>query len=250
MKKLKAPILFTLPLLPIAAVAGYFAILYQLDFMDAATVELTVSQLGSVEALIVVYIVQIVGYTVVCGVVGHILAGKLGLLKPVKLEKALLVRTLVLAILGGILFSLDYWTFGAWIPGVQEATDGTLNFHVIMASVLYGGIIEELMLRWFFMSLIAWLLWKLFFRKAQAVPTLVLVAANLLSALLFAAEHLPATQMLFGTLTPLILIRCFLLNSGAGLLFGWLYRKYGIQYAMVAHACFHIVSKLIWAIAL
>ena len=50
---------------------------------------------------------------------------------------------------------------------------------------------------------------------------------------------------MFGTLAPLVLLRCFLLNGGLGLVFGWLYRKYGIQYAMIGHAGAHIISKLI-----
>lgn len=104
------------------------------------------------------------------------------------------------------------------------------------------------MMRLFMMSLIAWLIWKLFFRKRKTVPTGVVVAANVIAAILFAAGHLPATVAMFGTLTPLILLRCFLLNGGFGLLFGWLYRKYGIQYAMVCHAGLHMISKLVWAV--
>ena len=38
--------------------------------------------------------------------------------------------------------------------------------------------------------------------------------------------------------------------GGFGLLFGWMYRKYGIQYAMLSHALLHIVSKTVWALAL
>lgn len=248
MKKLKKPLLFTLALLPIGAIAGYFTILYQLDFLDAATIEQAVSQVGSVEALITVYVVQTVGYTAFCGFLGYILAAKLGLMKPIRFERPALITTLVLSIAGGILFSLDYWTFGAWIPGVQEGTDLTLSVHVVLASILYGGIVEELMLRLFFMSGLAWLICKLFFRKEEKAPQKALIAANIIAALLFAAGHLPATAMVFGTLTPLILFRCFLLNGGFGLLFGWLYRKYGIQYAMVSHALAHIISKLIWFI--
>lgn len=52
----------------------------------------------------------------------------------------------------------------------------------------------------------------------------------------------------FGGLTPLLVVRCFLLNGAFGLVFGWLYRKYGIQYAMLSHALLHIVSKTIWLI--
>jgi membrane protease YdiL (CAAX protease family) len=73
----------------------------------------------------------------------------------------------------------------------------------------------------------------------------VFVIANVISALLFAASHLPAT-VLMGGLTPWLVFRCFLLNGGFGLVFGWIYRKHGIAYAMLAHALFHIVSKIIW----
>ena len=73
-----------------------------------------------------------------------------------------------------------------------------------------------------------------------------IIAANILAAILFAAWHLPATAMIFGNLTPLLLVRCFLLNGGFGMLLGWIYRKFGIQYAMLSHATLHMVSKLIW----
>ncbi len=248
MKKLKDALLFTLPLLPVGAVAGYFTILYQLDILDAATVELAVSQLGGRGVLIAVYIVQTIGYTAFCGFVGHILANQLGLMRPLRFAGKPLLITLALSVVGGVVLSLDYWTFGAWIPGIREATDLTLSFHVVMASVLYGGVVEELMLRLFMLSLIAWLLWKLFFRKSETAPKGAIIAANVIAAIVFAAGHLPATAMLFGTLTPMLLLRCFLLNGGFGLLFGWLYRKFGIQYAMVGHALAHIVSKLIWVL--
>ena len=68
----------------------------------------------------------------------------------------------------------------------------------------------------------------------------------MIAAVLFAAGHLPATVAIFGELTPLLLLRCFLLNGGFGPIFGRLYRKYGIVYAMISHVLFHIVSKLIW----
>ena len=247
MKQLKKPLYFALVTIPVAVVAGYFTILYQLEFLDAATVELAVSQLGSLEAMKAVYVVQTVGYAFFCGFFGAILAEKTGLMKSFRFQKRAVLITLAVSAAGGVLFSLDYWTFGVWIPGVREATDLTLNFSVIVASVLYGGIVEELMLRLFMMSLIGWLLWKLFFRSREIPPKGTLIAANVIAALLFAAGHLPATVMLFGELTPLIVLRCFLFNGGLGFLFGELYRRYGIQYAMLSHALLHIISKLIWA---
>lgn len=246
MKRFRKPLLFALSLLPFAVLGAYFAALYQLDFLDEATLSQVVEQLGSTGAFIAVYMVQIALYVLVMGSVGYLLAEKLGLMRPIRFEKAALLKTLPLCMLAGALFSLDYWTFGAWIPGVREATDITLSLHVVMASVLYGGIVEEIMMRLFLMSLLAWLGWKILFRRHEKPPVAVIAAANVIAALLFAAGHLPATAMIFGTITPLILLRCFLLNGGFGLFFGWLYRRYGIQYAILGHMMAHMVSKLIW----
>ena len=90
-------------------------------------------------------------------------------------------------------------------------------------------------------SAIAFALQKLF--RKEGVATL--IAANVICAILFAAGHLPATIMMIGA-TPMIIFRCFLLNGSLGLLFGYLYRKFGFRYAMIAHGGCHVVSKLIW----
>ena len=165
-------------------------------------------------------------------------------------RKSALINTLLTALAGGVIFSLDYWTFGSAEPLIQEATSAGLTVNGIIASILYGGVIEEVMLRLFFMSLIAFVLWKVFFRKKskEEIPNGLFITANVIAAVLFAAGHLPATIMTFGELTPLIVFRCFLFNGGLGYLFGWLYQKYGIQYAMIGHLGVHIVSKLIWLI--
>ncbi len=250
MKTLKRPLLFTLALLPAAAVGGYFVSVYQLELYDAATVVRLVEQIGSMELLLAVTVVQTVLYALFCGVGGGLLAQKLGLLHPFGFRKAPLVRCLLLSLAGGALFSLDPWLFGRWIPAVGPDAVQPATTAGWIGSILYGGIVEELMLRLFFMSLLAFLLWKLFFKKYETVPGGVLAAANVLAALLFAAGHLPATVILFGELTVPILVRCFWLNGGFGLLFGWLYRKYGIQYAMLSHALLHIISKAVWALFL
>ncbi len=250
MTRFKKPLLFALCLLPIAIIAGIFVGFYQLDFYSDEILAEAVAQLGSTDLLIVISAVQTVGYALFCGFFGYILADKIGLWKPIRFEKKNLFITLAISLVGGIVFSLDHWTFGNIIDGIQSANQASLTFNSIIASVLYGGIVEEVMLRLFFMSLIALVVWKLFFKKydKKNIPTSVFAIANVVAAILFAAGHLPATALLFGELTPLILFRCFLLNGGFGLVFGWLYRKYGIIYAMAGHALFHIISKLIWFI--
>lgn len=248
MTKFKKPLLFALCLLPIALVAGIFVSFYQLDTLSDEMIAEVVAQAGSTDMLIVVGAVQTVGYALFCGFFGYLLADNLGLWKPIRFQKKALTVTLTVSVIGGIVFSLDHWVFGSMIDGIQEANAASLTVNGVIASVLYGGIIEELLMRLFFMSLIAWIIWKVFCRKysRENIPAGVFIAANIVAALAFAAGHLPATFGIFGELTPLILFRCFLLNGGFGMIFGWLYRKHGIVYAMVSHAVFHIVSKLIW----
>lgn len=248
MRRFRKPLLFSLAVLPIAVIAAFFTCLYQFEMYPAEVVEETAAQLGSVGMVVVISVIQTAIYVLPCCFFGYILADKTGLWKPIAFEKEKVVRTLLISAVIGILFSLDYWTFGAVIPGIREAADAGMTLYGVIASVLYGGIVEEIMLRLFVLSLIAFLIWKLFFRKygREHIPTGVFVTGNITAALLFAAGHLPATLLTFGELTPLILFRCFLLNGGFGLVFGRIYRKYGLGYAMLSHACVHCVSKLIW----
>lgn len=249
-KQIKQILIFTLCLVPIAAVGGVFVGWYQLDISGEELLAEAIAVLGSKEVLLAITAAQSVGYAVVCGFVGGLVSDKLGLWKPIRLEKKPLLITLALSLPFGVLFSLDYWTFGAAYPAIQESAAAGLTVQGNIAAIVYGGVIEEVMLRLFFLSLIAWILWKVFARTQQSAPTWVLVTANVVAALLFAAGHLPATVMTFGSLTPLLLVRCFLLNGGFALAFGYLYRKHGILYAMISHAALHVVSRGIWMTAL
>ena len=249
MAKFRKPLRFALALLPIAIAAGICTGFYLLDSYSEEILAEIEKALGSVRLLIPISTAQTVSYALICGFFGYILAEKAGLWRDIRLEKKPLMTTLILSVIGGVLFSLDHWVFGSIIDGIQEANAARLTVCGLLSSVLYGGIIEEVMLRLFFMSLIAVVYHKLFDRKTPgALPGVrICVAANMTAALVFAALHLPATIAIFGTLTPLIIFRCFLLNGGFGLVFGRLYRKYGIAYAMISHALFHIVScAMIW----
>lgn len=246
-RKYKKPLLFSAALLPAAAAGGVFTGIYTYEGYTAEMQQLLLTQLGGYMQYLIVIIFQTILYAVVCGFFGYILADKIGLIKPFTLEKDKLLKTCVAGVICGVAFSLDYWVFGGHIP---EAADACRNitYSNLIASVLYGGVVEEVMLRLFAMSLISFVLWKLFYRTLpkQKIPVSVFAIANVIAALLFAAGHLPATFLTFQTVDAIVIIRCFLYNGGLGLVFGWLYRKYGIQYAMIGHAGTHIISKVIW----
>ena len=227
-------------------IGGYFTALYTIDSLDQAVIDEALAQIGSIEALIAITTVQSLIYAVILGLIGKIIAEKIGLWRKISFESKPLIYTAIASIIGGMLFIfVDVFAFAKLIPAVMDSYASKPSFSYIIASITYGGVVEEVMLRLFFMSLIAFVISKL--SKDKTVTDTHIIIANVLSALLFAAGHIPATLQTIG-ISPIIILRCFLMNGGFGLLFGRMYRKYGIQYAMLTHAGVHIVSKLIWII--
>jgi len=233
----------------IGLVGGYFVGLYQLDSFppemqqEAYAQGVTRSMLGVVSAI------QSALFGIVLGALGIFLAKKVGLWKDERtLTKKPLVLSLSIGLIGGLVMILsDLLFFGQHSQAIMDSYAVKPGIPYLIAMVTYGAVIEEVMLRLFFMSLIAFLLYKLFGKKDEKPQTVIFVVANIIAALLFATGHLPITFTLLGN-SPLIIFRCFLLNGGLGLLFGYLYRKYGLRYAMIAHGACHVVSKLIWVL--
>lgn len=250
-KAIRGALPFALMMIPIAAVGGWFTGSYAFASYTAQTQALILEQVGSLWTLCAAAALESAVLAFVCALVGHMLSSAVGLMRPLCSQAEKVRRALPATVCCGVLLALDRWTFGRWLPQVGAIyADGLLTSRLDnwIASILYGGVVEELMLRLFLMSLLSLILWKLLFRERsrERIPPLVFSCANLISALLFAAGHLPTTVSMFGGLTPLVVLRCFLLNGVLGLVFGWLYRRLGIQYAMLAHASTHLISKLIW----
>ena len=243
----KKAFIFALCLIPIAIVGGIFTALYQFDIYGDDILAEAVAEIGSEALLIAVIAVQTVLYAVVTGFFGVILADVTGLWRPIQWEKRAFFVTLAVSVPAGVLLVLADLLFADAIAGLGEVEDAGLSVNRLIASLLYGGIIEEVMLRLFFLSLLALVLWKIFYKKCEKteIPTRVFVFANVIAALLFAAGHLPATALIFGGLTPMLVLRCFLLNGFGGLVFGELYRRYGLLYSVIAHMIFHLVMMLL-----
>ena len=111
----------------------------------------------------------------------------------------------------------------------------------------YGGIVEEVLLRLFVMSLFAWI-GSFINKTTEGKPTsAVFWIANILASVLFGLGHLPATAMII-PLTPLVITRAIVLNGLAGIGFGWLYWKRGLESAMIAHFSADIVLHVLLAI--
>ena len=232
-------------------IGGFCTGLYLMDSYPADIQQQILAQGINDTMLGLISAIQAAGYGIVLGAVGILLGKKIGLWKDeTTLTKTPLTASLIAALVGGLVLILsDVLFFGHYCEPIMAsyATKPTIAY--LIGTVTYGAVIEEVMLRLFWMTLIAFLLHKLFEKKTELPAARILIAANVVSALLFAAGHLPATFQLLGN-SPMLLARCFLLNGGLGFLFGELYRRYGLRYAMIAHGGCHVVSKLIWILFL
>ena len=231
----------------VGLIGGWFTGLYALESYPPQLQQELLAQGMTAAVLSLVSAVQSAGYGLVLGAAGIRLGKKTGLWKDERrITKKPLLAALLISLVGGLALILpDLLFFGKYEQALLDIYTVKPTIPYLLATVTYGAVIEEIMLRLFMMSLAAYVLHLLFERRREGVSTAVLAVANAVSALLFAAGHLPATEMTFG-LTPMLVFRCFLLNGVFGLAFGWLYRRFGLRYAMIAHGGCHVVSKLIW----
>ena len=241
----------------IGVFGGFFTGIYVLDSYPPEMQQQLLDELaaGGLEGfppdimMGVITAVQAAGYGIVLGATGIWFGRKTGLWKDERTitKKPFIASVIASVVCGSVLILSDLLFFGKYSEVIMSSYSVKPTISYFIASVMYGGVIEEVMLRLFWMTLTAFVLWKVFDRKNERPSTAILITANMIAAILFAAGHLPATAAMLG-LSPMIVFRCFLLNGGVGLLFGRLYRKYGLRYSMIAHGGCHIVSKFIWII--
>lgn len=145
-------------------------------------------------------------------------------------------KGIALSVVGGALLSvtvvlLDQWVFSRHIPELVQMPK--VEWWKGLLTMFYGGIFEEIVMRLFFMTFLVWILAKLF--ANGGIPSAVYWTGILLSALLFGIGHLPLAQEFFGSLTPAVILRTLLANGLLAVLFGYLYWKRGLEYAIIAH---------------
>lgn len=109
----------------------------------------------------------------------------------------------------------------------------------------YGGISEEIILRLFLMTLLVWIGQKLINTKNNDKKRIVIWLAIIAASLIFGLGHLPFTATIT-ELTPLIIARALILNGIGGVIFGWLYWKKGLEFAIISHFSADIVLHVIY----
>lgn len=194
---------------------------------------------------------QTAAFVALAAVAGAFLAPRVGLAAPVvsswlagQTVLPALRRVAPAGVVGGVAGAAWLVALTALAPAAlaQGEASGAVPWFV---RILYGGITEEVLLRWGAMSTIAWALWRVFQRGLGRPSWAVMAAAMGLSALLFAAGHLPAAQALAGGLTPEVLAFVLVGNGVFGMLAAVLFARYGLEAAIIAHALAHALAMLV-----
>ncbi|MCM5571012.1 CPBP family glutamic-type intramembrane protease [Burkholderiaceae bacterium FT117] len=146
--------------------------------------------------------------------------------------------------------ALAPWLGETWLELVARA-EARPALPALVGGVLYGGLAEEVMLRWGLMSLLAWLAMRAAGPArgpagstaagaggASLRPTAAWLAIAI-AALAFGAAHLPAVAAAV-ELTPALVARTIALNALGGLAYGWLFWRHGLEHAFAAHASTHV----------
>ena len=185
--------------------------------------------------------------------VGLILGKKVGLGAPIiegwitgkSIElRSILKISIVLGVLAGVsLFVLDRFAFGYFIEPVTAFQDKTPLWQRILVS-FYGGIGEEVFMRLFLVTLIIWIIQILMRIKESKSVAPTAWTSIILVSVVFGLGHLPMTAT-FTAITPLVVIRAIFLNGIAGIVFGWLYWKKGLEAAIISHFSADIVLHVI-----
>jgi hypothetical protein len=159
--------------------------------------------------------------------------------------KIRLRKTLILAVVVGLLIGAadgvtEYFIEPLMPKPVRPLVDPPA-WAGFLASI-GAGIQEEIWCPLGIMTALVWFGTRLLRRSTPGAGTVWI--ANVLAAFLFGALHLPQAALFYG-LSTLVASFTLLGNGIPGIVFGWLYWRYGLATAMIAHFAADVVLKCV-----
>jgi len=232
-------ILFTLALVSAILVLPY-ALNLESSLLSNAQVPMALIIIASVIQSSIIFAVAVY--------LGGILSRKIGFGLPlleawINKKKIDYNKTLGISIISGlavglIIVILDKVVFTQVVPAANVP-----RWQGFLAS-FYGGIGEEILMRCFLLSLLIFIIVKVFKRKPN--PAIIWSSIFFVSVA-FGLGHLPATAAITA-ITASVVLRAIVLNGIGGMVFGWLYWKKGLESAIIAHFFADLVLHVILAI--
>ena len=181
---------------------------------------------------------------------GSIFSKKVGLTAPVifalaRSENALkelrpqIFPALIGGIAGGIFILFFLGILSSYLPS-EFLSAGEKLTPPWYTKMLYGGITEELLIRWGLMSFFVWGTYRLTQTNGSEIRSHNYIIAIILSALIFGLGHIPVAFALSPEVTAPLVAYIILGNAAFGFIAGYLYWKRGLECAIAAHMIAHI----------
>lgn len=152
-------------------------------------------------------------------------------LKPFLVKSPLLKQVVIPGVVVGLLVGLVIFFLEKWAFSQSALVKMSPPYWAGFLASFYGGFNEEVLCRLFLLTAFYFLLT----RVVKDHRSLLLGFATVLAAGLFAAGHLPALYSIISSPSAFEVTRVIVLNSIAGIVFGWLYCTKGFWTAVVAH---------------
>jgi membrane protease YdiL (CAAX protease family) len=200
----------------------------------------------SPEALKYLLLVNPLILLLIAVVIGTLLYDKVGLSVPaissilnIEQPKIKFIAQIKYGVLYGLISGLCIIVIGVVFKSAipQELIDIESKLKVTtLARFGYGGLTEEILMRYGLMSLVVWIVYKL----SKSLSNLTFWIGIVVASLLFALGHFP---IVFQTIeNPSISLLTYVLvgNAVAGIFFGWLYWRKGLEAAFVGHVFAHV----------
>ena len=240
----------------LGAFGGITVLPYQMSMMSSGLSPVKDQAGFSSGVIITLMVIQVTVMTLIASWVGLTLAAKVGLDLPIWrswLNEGRFIgfskRWLVISFLGGLVGTLlitllEIHLFQPFLPELSVVPSVSLWKSAL--TMFYGGIVEEVLVRLCLMTLLVWVFSR-FLRNRTHIPAYLYGIAIVVAALLFGLGHLPATQMLFGELTSVLIVRALIGNGLLGIFFGYLYWKKGLEYAIISHMASDFFLHVVWS---
>lgn len=139
-------------------------------------------------------------------------------------------------IISGVLLSFVNFIFKPILPSEFLELGESLK-PTLAARFLYGGLTEEILMRFGLMTLIVWLSSKIL----KGTKPLAYWIGISMAAVIFALGHFPIAFQAVNNPSIGLLTYILIGNTIGGLLFGWLYWKKGLESAFIAHIVTHTI---------
>lgn len=157
---------------------------------------------------------------------------------------AALKPQMVPGLVGGLIGATVIIVFHAFAPDILRAAQPEKPLPLAVR-VLYGGITEEILIRWGLMSAIAWAGWRLVRKDSRKPSEAVMWTAVVVSALVFGVSHLPSVVQAMPAVPGAVVAYVTIGNATFGVVAGYLFWRYGLEAAIAAHVVAHGVAFII-----